>query len=267
MLIDTIVTDLDDTLLGPDTAFTDYTLRVVERCKQKGIRIIPASGRTRTSMHRFVVQLDTGLPYIAGNGSEIVGPDHRLMRQLTLDETTAREICRFFAQHGFYAQVYTNECIYHGPQQPLREYYHVSTSMKEVEVGDLCAFLNFPTPKILSIAHPEAVQQLLPLANAQFEGRASFTVSKPYFLEAEPPGATKGEALRDLAQMIGIDPERTAVFGDSLNDLSMLAFTRHSVAMGNARSEVRAAAAHVCRPNAEDGLARFVEEHILPAYA
>lgn len=72
----------------------------------------------------------------------------------------------------------------------------------------------------------------MPLANERFLGRAAFTMSKPYFLEAEPPGATKGEALLRLADRIGIVPERTVAFGDSLNDKSLLAFTPNSVAMG-----------------------------------
>ena len=52
-------------------------------------------------------------------------------------------------------------------------------------------------------------------------------------------------------------------FGDSLNDKSLLAFTPNSVAMANAIPELRQAAAYVCRPNTEDGVARFVAEHIL----
>ena len=66
-----------------------------------------------------------------------------------------------------------------------------------------------------------------------------------------------------LADRIGIVPERTVAFGDSLNDRSLLAFTPNSVAMANAIPELRQAAAYVCRPNTEDGVARFVAEHIL----
>jgi hydroxymethylpyrimidine pyrophosphatase-like HAD family hydrolase len=62
---------------------------------------------------------------------------------------------------------------------------------------------------------------------------------------------------------MGIVPERTLVFGDSLNDLSMLGFSEHSVAMGNARGEVRDAARYICGSNHEDGVARFVLSHLL----
>ena len=48
--IDTIVNDMDGTLLNPDRQITDYTLDVLNACKQQGVRVIPASGRTRASM-------------------------------------------------------------------------------------------------------------------------------------------------------------------------------------------------------------------------
>ena len=263
MTIDTIVTDLDDTLLDGSGQLSGYTLEVMAEVKRRGIRLIPCSGRTHASMYPFVAKLDTSLPYIGGNGSEIVGADHRLMEQLTLDVDLAREICAFLSENGLYVQVYTDEAFYYSVECDIARRYKQSSGMKGVAVGDVCAFLSFATPKVLSVGEPEDVLRLMPLANERFLGRATFTMSKPYFLEAEPPGATKGEALLRLADRIGIVPERTVAFGDSLNDKSLLAFTPNSVAMANAIPELRQAAAYVCRPNTEDGVARFVAEHIL----
>lgn len=263
MTIDTIVTDLDDTLLDGSGQLSPYTLRVLARCKQRGIRVIPASGRTHASMFPFLKQLNTGLPYIGGNGSEIMAGDHSVLEQLTLDVALAKEISAFLIENGFYVQVYRDEAFYYAAECDVARKYKKSSGMQGVAVGDLVKFLDFPTPKVLSVNEADEVQRLLPIANERFHGRATFTVSKPYFLEAEPLGASKGEALRRLADRIGIVPNRTMAFGDSLNDISMLHFTPHSVAVGNARKEVRDAAAHVCLPNTEDGLARFVAQHVL----
>lgn len=130
----------------------------------------------------------------------------------------AREICAFLVENGLYVQVYTDEAFYYSAECDIARRYKQSSGMKGVAVGDLCAFLDFATPKVLSVGEPEDVLRLMPLANERFLGRAAFTMSKPYFLEAEPPGTTKGEALLRLADRIGIVPERTVAFGDSLND-------------------------------------------------
>ena len=262
--IDTIVTDMDGTLLNPQRVISDYTLEVLNACKQKGIRVIPASGRTRASMRPHVERLNSGMPYIGGNGSEIVGADHQLIQQLSMEIPLARELCTRLAVEGFHVQVYGDDAFYYARECAASESYKRSSGLPGEAVGDLAAFLNFRTPKILAIGEPALVERMMPVMSSAYEGRATFTVSEVNFLEAEPIGATKGEALRRLAAMRGdIVPERTVAFGDSLNDLSLLTFTPHSVAMGNARQELKDAAAWVCGPNSEDGLARFLQEHVL----
>lgn len=266
MIIDTILTDLDDTLLNAHSQLSDYTLQVMEECKRRGIRLIPASGRTHSSMYSFMSRLNTGMPYIAGNGSEIVGADHQVMEQITLDVDTAKEICAFLRQHDFYVQTYRDETFYYEADCEAARLYKKSVGMEGVAVGDLAAFLDFPPPKILGVNDPEKVLALMPLAEKAFAGRATFTMSKAHYFEAEPPNASKGNAARRLAQLLGdMTPERTIAFGDSLNDISLLAYTPNSVAMGNAREELKRTARYICRPNTEDGLARFVEEHVLRA--
>ena len=264
MIIDTIVTDMDGTLLGPDRKISGYTFQVLKECMKRGIRLIPASGRTHPSMRPYLDQLQTGMPYIAGNGSEIISADHRVLHQLTLDVELQKEICAFLQSEGFYVQVYDEEGFYFSKDCLESDSYQKSSGMKGTAVGDLVSFLHFPTPKILSVNDPSEVKRMFPIVNQKFQGRATFTVSEINFLEAEPIGASKGEALVELAKMRGdIVPERTVTFGDGLNDLSLLAFTPHSVAMGNAREELKRHAAYVCRPNTEDGLARFLEEYVL----
>lgn len=262
--IDTIVTDMDGTLLNPQRVVSDYTLEVLAACMRKGIRVIPASGRTRASMRPHVERLNTGMPYIGGNGSEIVSPDHELIEQLSFDVPIAKELCKRLADAGFHVQVYGDDAFYYAKECQASENYKRSSGLPGREVGDLTQFLTFRTPKILSIGDPALVEKMLPVMSSAYEGRATFTVSEVNFLEAEPLGATKGEALRRLAAMRGdILPEKTVAFGDSLNDLTLLSFTPHSVAMGNARAELKEKAAYVCRTNAEDGLARFLEEYVL----
>lgn len=262
--IDTIVTDMDGTLLNPQRVISDYTMEVLEACKQKGIRLIPASGRTRASMRPHVERLNTGMPYIGGNGSEIVSPDHQLIEQLTIDLDLSKELIARLAGSGFHVQVYGDDAFYYAKECTASENYKRSSGLRGEEVGDLTKFLTFRTPKILSIGEPALVEKMLPIMSREYEGCAIFTVSEVNFLEAEPLGASKGEALHRLAAMRGdILPEKTVAFGDNLNDLTLIQFTPHSVAMGNARQELKESAAYVCRTNAEDGLAHFLEEYVL----
>ena len=62
---------------------------------------------------------------------------------------------------------------------------------------------------------------------------------------------------------LDLTPENTMVFGDSLNDISMLEFSHNSVAVANARAETKQTARFTCRSNQEDGVAHFVAEQVL----
>ena len=53
--------------------------------------------------------------------------------------------------------------------------------------------------------------------------------------------------------------ENTYAFGDGLNDLDMLDFAGHSIAMGNGRSEVKERADYITADIEEDGLALAME--------
>lgn len=262
MQIDAIVTDLDDTLLSPETTITPYTLEVFQKAMARGIRVIPASGRTPPSMRPFVTKLNTGLPYIASNGAELVDAEHNVITAVEFSPQQAQEIVRYLKKEGFYVQCYYGESFYYDKECGSSASYKRSSGMRGQAVGDLASFIDFPTPKVLSVSTPQEVARLYPIIQRDFP-QASFTVSKPYFLEAEPLGVSKGAALIKLAEKLKLSPEHTLVFGDSLNDLTMLQYAKHSVAMGNAREEIKQAARYVCGTNAQDGPARFIDEHVL----
>ena len=262
MQIDAIVSDLDDTLLNDQSVLSPYTLAVFAQAKTRGIRVIPASGRAAHGMRRFAQQLDTGLPYIACNGGQLVNADHTIMETEYLSPERAREIIRYMRRNNFYIQSYRDEHFYYDQECDASTGYKRSSAMHGHAVGDLEAFQDFPTPKLLCVQEPAEVARLYPLVQAEFPD-ISFTISKPYFLEAQPTGVSKGSALQKLAALLSLTPERTLVFGDSLNDMSMLDYAVHSVAMGNARDEVKQAARHICLTNAQDGVAHFIADNVL----
>jgi len=263
MRIDTIVTDLDDTLLNEAGRISDYTMDVVQECLRRGIRFIPASGRAQPSMEPYINLLNTGTPYIACNGAQLVNADHSLMEGLSMTAELTRQICAFWLDNRCHTQVYYGNRFYYAEECQHSMNYKRSSGMMGEAVGDLISFVNFDTPKLLGIDEPSRIAALCERSLEKFGDAAIFSISKPIFLEVAPKGATKGDALRRLGTRMGIDPTHTLVFGDSFNDMSMLAFSENSVAVGNARDEVKRAARYTCLSNEQDGLARFVREHVL----
>ena len=78
-------------------------------------------------------------------------------------------------------------------------------------------------------------------------------------VEISALGISKAVGVEQVARPLGISAEDVVAFGDMPNDVPMLRWAGHGVAMGNAHPEAIAAANEVTTPNDDDGLARVLE--------
>jgi len=75
--------------------------------------------------------------------------------------------------------------------------------------------------------------------------------------------AVKSKAVTALADHWGVMREDIVAFGDDVNDIELLKFCGIGIAMGNALDETKAVADQSCDTNDNDGLAKWLEEHVL----
>ena len=69
-----------------------------------------------------------------------------------------------------------------------------------------------------------------------------------------PAGFSKATAIRDICDHFGIDRANTYAFGDSMNDLDMIRYAAHGVAMGNADPRLKEAADYVTKDLSDHGI-------------
>ncbi|MCI8859025.1 MAG: Cof-type HAD-IIB family hydrolase [Lachnospiraceae bacterium] len=74
------------------------------------------------------------------------------------------------------------------------------------------------------------------------------------FMEIVPKGFHKATGIQEICKILGINHADTYSFGDSTNDLDMLQYTAHSVAMGDGMQQAKDAAEYVTAPLWEDGI-------------
>jgi hydroxymethylpyrimidine pyrophosphatase-like HAD family hydrolase len=86
------------------------------------------------------------------------------------------------------------------------------------------------------------------------------------FLEICPSGVTKAVGLAAVADRLGVAAADVLAFGDMPNDIPMLNWAGHSVAVANAHADVLAVAHEVTLSNDDDGVARYLDR-LFPAPA
>ena len=262
--MNTVVFDLDDTLLHDDLTLSSFSVTVFRRLREKGFHVVAASGRAQLSMKPYVDQIGCLDAYISCNGAEIWdGQTHRLIRQELFSANTAVEIARFAEKHHCYAHVYEGDCFCYNFPCIYADRYAASAKLKGILAGPLSRYIREPRNKILMMDSEERISEMYREAVELFKGRASVTCSKPFYLEFNPVNATKGIALKTVCGYLGVRPEDSVAFGDSLNDLSMLRAAGISVAVLNCWKEIRPFCDFICGSNNGDGPAEFLNDRFL----
>ncbi len=93
------------------------------------------------------------------------------------------------------------------------------------------------------------------------QGRFTFLEHGEGIVEVVPIGTSKATGIQWLCEHLGIDKDNTYAIGDSINDLEMLKFAGHSIAMGNATPIAKEAAEYITTHIHEDGIMNALKHY------
>ena len=79
-------------------------------------------------------------------------------------------------------------------------------------------------------------------------------------LAVKAMGVSKAEAIKKLAQKLGILIKDIIAFGDEVNDIEMLTLVGLGIAMENADDVVKEAADQIAGSNDQDGVGKELEK-------
>lgn len=264
-MIRLLALDLDGTLIGADLHISPRVRRAIAAAQERGVVATLATGRMFESTLPFARTLSITAPLICYQGGLIQAPDARSpLYRAMLDRALAREALELHAQHGWRAALYADNQVFIAERQRPDRFYQDYLGERLNWGADLDATLAQRTPdKVLFIAEPDEADIIEETLRQRFDGRAEVTRSHARFVEVNPPGVSKGDALRRLANHLDIPQTQVMAIGDQGNDIAMIAWAGIGVAMGNASADVQAVADWVAPPLEDDGAAIAIERFIL----
>ena len=259
-MIKMIVTDIDGTLL-PEASPTPSpeVSEVIGELLDLGIRVVLASGRPYSSLRNLFPTLREKLTYLCSNGSVVMEGEEPLQAVPIGDEQEIMRALTFARGRGQAWHIDSWSKSY--TETDDQAYLDMVTGVGvEIEKVENVQALGIPITK-LSIVYPDGPDPHFHDADIEsYKDTFSVAPAGLVFMDFNKKGVSKGSAVQHLCETYGIGPDEYMVFGDAMNDLSMLAPARNSWCSVRSVEEVKAACAHVFDPPEEGGVLGILQE-------
>jgi Cof subfamily protein (haloacid dehalogenase superfamily) len=261
-----IASDVDGTLLNDDEAITERTRAAIRAAVAGGVTFILATGRPPRWIAPVVDALGFAPMAVCANGAVLYDPaTDRVVSARTLSPDVLGELAeiatRVIPGAGLAVERIGRSAHDAATPQfvssPGYEHAWLNPDNTEVSLADL---LSAPAVKLLvRKAGARSDEMAATLAkHVGVEGDITYSTNNG-LVEVVPLGISKATGVEEVARPLGITPEDVVAFGDMPNDVPMLVWAGHGVAMGNAHPDALAAANEVTAPNTDDGVARVLE--------
>jgi Cof subfamily protein (haloacid dehalogenase superfamily) len=247
-MIKMVVTDLDETLLRTKKSISQYTIDVINRVRNQGIKIIFATARGNSAKSLVPYELFDG--YVFLNGAKAY-----VNNRLIYDRTILSDIFLPFLQElsnknlkvaaeiegVHYANFNVKEQWSYIDNFVITDYVNVQGSADKLYVI------------IEDLNQIDMITSLLPK-------ELYLNVSRDNLAMIMHREATKCNGVLEVAKQFNISKREIVAFGDDINDKEMLLSFGLGVAMGNSIDEIKMIADYICDTNDNDGVAKWLEK-------
>ena len=273
------ISDLDGTLLNKRAELAPNTAETLARLLAEGYNFTVATARTSLSVVNILKNLDTRLPFVLMNGVMIydkAADKYCKVEQLTRPAAASiiaaarahgtdillyrildgeLDVSRYFATDGNerLTSIFMDDIV-----NIRRRVDHNIYGLDAIQ-GDEFIYATFADTREHLQPIYEVVTQLPDVAVVL--SKDDYT-EQGWFLECFSANASKANATRWVRENYGF--EYVVAFGDNANDIEFVRDADEGYAPENAIPETKAVAKAVIASHADDGVARWLQENVLP---
>lgn len=257
-MIKLIVSDIDGTLL-PDGGhdLNPELFSVISELRERGIQFASATGRQWKSIDTVFAPIKEKIFYISDNGA-YVGCAARNLELFPMERELVLDMIEDIRATGLGILLSGPDIVY--IESIDEEWYHSLAHGYKFHVERVSDLTKVDDAFIkISIYRKSNVESAVQDLRRKYEDKMKITIAGDQWMDCMACGVNKGQAVKLLQESLGISPKETMAFGDQMNDVEMLQQAYYSFAVGNARSEVKAAARFQADKNTQDGVLKILK--------
>lgn len=252
--------DLDKTLVTNDYQLPERTPSVMRALRDAGHVVTVLTGRPLGSARRFLDALGVAGPYSVNHGAQVMDEGGRVLRRTRLIAADVRAVLEPWVVHPSveYSCVVDDQLFVKDPADQRWHWAHTESRL----VSRFDPTIDTDADKVVFAAETttrEIVDHVA--AKAPLAERYLWNDG---FLEVVAAGGDKGAGLAFIADRLGFAQHEVVAFGDGLNDVSMVRWAGHGVAVG---PEAHPDTIAVCKERVaspeEGGVLGWLERHYL----
>lgn len=243
-----IILDLDGTLLRSDGSISEYTLNVLQECKNRGILVVIATARFWFKAEKYIHMISPDYAILA-DGTQIYH-DGKLIHGYAMAKSQSEGMIRELlgkTDFNFVASVGKELlCSGTGIDETWRKTSEFK-NLSEISVYKIAAVLK---------EYEEAKE----LAEKYDCRLYSYRDEDLYGFASSNSG--KYQAVAALGELLQISLEEMIAFGDDENDYEIIKNVGRGIAVANAIPMIKEVADDITESNNDDGVARYIEKRV-----
>lgn len=258
-MIKLIATDIDGTLVVPESDFSAEVKRCVERLCSDGVKVVLVTGRMHSAASLIAKDLGLDTPVVSYQGG-LIKHGEKTLYEKCLTEKQAENVIEWAKSENIHLNLYNDDILY--SEKKCYEIERYCTNLHtHYTVRKFSDVNKTKVNKLLAIDYnnPQKINKLekdLPTVFPELY----IVKSTPYFLEFSNKEASKYCAVRFLQNFWNIKEEETLTIGDQNNDIALLKAGGIKIAMGNATEELKSIADYITDSVYDDGFVKAMEK-------
>lgn len=230
-----IFVDIDNTLFDhlKKHKYDKKSLRSLTRLQKLGYIVIICTARPMYSIREFGLFKHINPDgIIASNGAIRIYKDH-WFSQYHYPKKELRKISNLCKKHGLCVEFVTfDDRFYATPKTKLVDFHHECFYENDAEYEP---YVDQDVISVLLFAEKKDDQMLkdkMPKTTHLFR-------FSDYGVDVVTHSHSKGEAVSDMLNHLGIPKDQSLAIGDDLQDIAMFEAVKYGIAMGNAKKELK----------------------------
>lgn len=241
-----IVCDLDETLISRNRTISNENIEAIRKATEAGVKFVPCTGRGYNSVHHTTAQLglfDQKDQYVISyNGGAIT--ENKDERQLYFQGITFEEAEAIYKRGLTYNHICIH--IYTPDQVWVRNFYPEEVEYlanrqpcTEIFSDDIDFLKGKEIVKAIYMNTDYSYLKKIESEITDLTGNMDVSFSSNRYMEFNRKGVSKGNGLKRLCNILGVDIKDTIAIGDNFNDLSMIQEAGLGVGVSNTIADMK----------------------------